>query len=113
MSPSIELLRQLIHAQSGSAELDEAIACQLGYAKNGQSWTRPDGAILKSLPKFTTEVQAALDLAMASLKPRSGGLSWEQGLASAAIDGGKIYQARSPACALCIATIATLITTTR
>lgn len=113
MTPSIDLLRQLIHAQSGSPELDEAIARQVGYVPNGQSWTRPDGVILHALPKFTTEVQAALDLAIGALDPELGGVSWEDGLASATINGGKFYQARSPACALCIAVIATLVTTSR
>lgn len=108
-----EMLRQLVNSESGDTELDRHLAIALGYVERESSWTRPDGIALRALPRFTSDVQDAVDLAEQVDGVQFGGAGWESGRASAKLGDGNSYEARTLACAICLAVLAKHIQASR
>jgi hypothetical protein len=106
MAATGDLLHSLVDTNEGDPELDKRVAVLLGFVENGSSWSRPDGAAIRTLPRFTSDIQDAIDLSTLITNANISGVSWEPGLASAVLGDQKPYQAKTAACAICISVLA-------
>ena len=118
LEPLISLLRK---AEAGSRSLDSEIAQALGLekpapAKGGATEaSTPNLSLVRDtsdagkLPAYTTNIEAAYQLAQQISPNNVGGYSWRDGKANAQIgDNGEACWAATPALALCIAALQNL-----
>ena len=116
-----EVIQQLRDAKAGARSLDVQIALIVGWRKIEPAnssrpstnlktlWFPPRSLEQAKVPRYTSNLQDAFDLANLILPSHSGGCSWEQGMGSAKVGvHTKIAEASSPMLALCISTLEVL-----
>lgn len=112
------VIRNLKLASRGSRELDVQIAEILGWRKRVETFYDDAGdrrertlyLVPKTedparVPQYSSNVQAAMELALQLDPAHVGGCSWEEGRGSAQILGYPPVQAATPALALCISAL--------
>lgn len=114
MIGTVELIRDLEISKNPSPTLDRQIAETIGWRRvvrqdadaNGRPisrgvWYGPDSDKPGTIPRYTSDLDAAQSLISAVSPDSTGGCSWESGTASARVDDGPIIPASTPALALC------------
>ncbi len=76
-----------------------------GEVKNVTLWIVPSGDDVGRVPHYTSDLQAAYQLAKDKVPDHVAGCSWENGKGSARINDGPIVEAATPQMALCIAVL--------
>lgn len=111
-----ELIDHLKNAPGPSRELDHDIALALGYRRRVEDesdhsrvlWVVPTGDEVKRLPAFTFSLERAIELSRMFIPSNVGAVLWNPRASQACFEGGRIYQAATPAMAICLALLNTL-----
>ena len=113
-----DLILDLQHAVEHSRALDSAISRVLGYKMNvtyktdgGKKvrnvvWLSPSLGQLRKIPFYTLSIDDAKALSQKLLPGCASGFMWTKDRASARVDDGPIFNAATPALALCAAALA-------
>lgn len=105
-------LKELVDALAGATEPDRALDSQLaliaGYKKKaredgGTYWVDASDNGPSNVPRFTNNIDAALDLVGIVAPDVAFGVSWEPGDAHARIGERPYCRGANPAIALCLA----------
>lgn len=109
--PRIIRLQQLIlslgRATGPARNLDEEIARFKGWREYSLShgartrWENPTGAV-GDTPRYTLNLDVALELLKEAEPSWVGGFSWEPGMGSAAVGSNPVLQGASPVIAICM-----------
>lgn len=112
-----DLIRKLRDAREGSRYFDGLIAHAIGWTKDVEYFDDPDGVRRRKdvwytpgtyqkgwVPIYSTDIQAAYDLAQYVAPHHVGGFTWKANTAQAQLGlEGPAAMGRTPALALCIA----------